>query len=484
MPGRLWLDGRGRCRSRRYFAMARGARGAEGGPLRAGIAQAGAPALEMTKWFDTNYHYLVPELHAGPALRAAPRPNRTDAAAARRRAGDAHPAGAARPGDASCCCRRATSGRPLDAARRAAAGLRRGPARARRRRRSVGADRRAVPGRSTSTGAELRRLRRRLGAAARRAHGSEALLATYFAGSREQAGDGARRCRSPSAAPRPGARAGPARQRVLARVPPDLVLSLGVVDGRNVWRTDLRRGLAIAAIGAAEARRRSACSIAPSCSLLHVARRPATGDGTRPRRTAAWLAFAHQKLAELVAPGRGRWTQAAQRGRRAAGRGTSRRSRARRVIARMHNDPAVARAHRRDHAATGRRDAPVSASARQAQQAALAPAAVPDHHHRLLPADARGPARPRRRSARGRARRGRLRGVPAAARPQTPSAGRRRSASTCWCTASSSATTWSSISASSSPGSPSPSNGWVQSYGSRCVKPPIIYGDVVAARRR
>ncbi|GHD14979.1 5-methyltetrahydropteroyltriglutamate--homocysteine methyltransferase [Nocardiopsis kunsanensis] len=33
---------------RRYFAMARG--------------EQGAPPLEMTKWFDTNYHYLVPEL--------------------------------------------------------------------------------------------------------------------------------------------------------------------------------------------------------------------------------------------------------------------------------------------------------------------------------------------------------------------------------------------------------------------------------------
>ncbi|WP_159941306.1 MULTISPECIES: 5-methyltetrahydropteroyltriglutamate--homocysteine S-methyltransferase [unclassified Nocardiopsis] len=33
---------------RRYFALARGERG--------------APPLEMTKWFDTNYHYLVPEL--------------------------------------------------------------------------------------------------------------------------------------------------------------------------------------------------------------------------------------------------------------------------------------------------------------------------------------------------------------------------------------------------------------------------------------
>lgn len=37
-----------------YFAMARGSLG--GTP---------APAMDMTKWFDTNYHYLVPELAAG-----------------------------------------------------------------------------------------------------------------------------------------------------------------------------------------------------------------------------------------------------------------------------------------------------------------------------------------------------------------------------------------------------------------------------------
>ncbi|HEV2921231.1 MAG TPA: 5-methyltetrahydropteroyltriglutamate--homocysteine S-methyltransferase, partial [Actinomycetota bacterium] len=45
-----------------YFAMARG--------------RADATAMEMTKWFDTNYHYLVPEL--GPevelGLTARPKP--------------------------------------------------------------------------------------------------------------------------------------------------------------------------------------------------------------------------------------------------------------------------------------------------------------------------------------------------------------------------------------------------------------------------
>ena len=48
-----------------YFAMARGAQGGEQqgcGHIQHG---AGAPAQEMTKWFDTNYHYMVPELTAG-----------------------------------------------------------------------------------------------------------------------------------------------------------------------------------------------------------------------------------------------------------------------------------------------------------------------------------------------------------------------------------------------------------------------------------
>jgi 5-methyltetrahydropteroyltriglutamate--homocysteine methyltransferase len=40
-----------------YFAMARGA---------------DQPALEMTKWFDTNYHYLVPEFEADTDFRLGP----------------------------------------------------------------------------------------------------------------------------------------------------------------------------------------------------------------------------------------------------------------------------------------------------------------------------------------------------------------------------------------------------------------------------
>ena len=43
-----------------YFAQARGRTG-----------ERDVPAQEMTKWFDTNYHYIVPELHPGTTFRLA-----------------------------------------------------------------------------------------------------------------------------------------------------------------------------------------------------------------------------------------------------------------------------------------------------------------------------------------------------------------------------------------------------------------------------
>jgi 5-methyltetrahydropteroyltriglutamate--homocysteine methyltransferase len=44
---------------RTYFAMARGL---QERPADSGGGGVDVPAMEMTKWFDTNYHYLVPEL--------------------------------------------------------------------------------------------------------------------------------------------------------------------------------------------------------------------------------------------------------------------------------------------------------------------------------------------------------------------------------------------------------------------------------------
>lgn len=87
-------------------------------------------------------------------------------------------------------------------------------------------------------------------------------------------------------------------KKILAHMPAEKVISLGVVDGRNVWRTDL---------DAAFAQVRQVVSIlpsdqvqiAPSCSLLfspHDLQLETKLDA----ELVSWLAFARQKIDELV----------------------------------------------------------------------------------------------------------------------------------------------------------------------------------------
>ncbi len=84
---------------------------------------------------------------------------------------------------------------------------------------------------------------------------------------------------------------------LLQAAPAHLVLSLGIVDGRNVWRTDLA-GLFRRLQPLIEAHGRDRIELAPSCSLLHV---PIDLDLERALdpELASWLAFAVQKLDEL-----------------------------------------------------------------------------------------------------------------------------------------------------------------------------------------
>jgi 5-methyltetrahydropteroyltriglutamate--homocysteine methyltransferase len=62
IPDRYRRAADGRVGLRAYFAMARGSN----------LGDKWVGALEMTKWFDTNYHYLVPELDKGQAFQADP----------------------------------------------------------------------------------------------------------------------------------------------------------------------------------------------------------------------------------------------------------------------------------------------------------------------------------------------------------------------------------------------------------------------------
>ena len=84
---------------------------------------------------------------------------------------------------------------------------------------------------------------------------------------------------------------------ILDRLPAYKVLSLGVVNGRNVWRTDLDKALDI--LQQAHERLGSRLWVAPSCSLLH-----SPVDLSREDQLDAelksWLAFAVQKCQEVA----------------------------------------------------------------------------------------------------------------------------------------------------------------------------------------
>jgi 5-methyltetrahydropteroyltriglutamate--homocysteine methyltransferase len=87
-------------------------------------------------------------------------------------------------------------------------------------------------------------------------------------------------------------------ERALAGVPADLTLSLGLVDGRNVWRTEFDQALALIE-RAVQVVGSEHLLIGPSCSLLHVpvdlAQETQVDDELKQ-----WLAFAQQKIEEIV----------------------------------------------------------------------------------------------------------------------------------------------------------------------------------------
>jgi 5-methyltetrahydropteroyltriglutamate--homocysteine methyltransferase len=80
-------------------------------------------------------------------------------------------------------------------------------------------------------------------------------------------------------------------------IPGHWVLSAGIVDGRNIWRTDLDRALAL--LDPWKDRLGDRLWVAPSCSLLHV---PVSlqHEDKLDVEIKSWLAFADEKLIELA----------------------------------------------------------------------------------------------------------------------------------------------------------------------------------------
>jgi 5-methyltetrahydropteroyltriglutamate--homocysteine methyltransferase len=265
-----------------YFAMARGHK--RGGH--------DLHALEMTKWFDTNYHYLVPELQAGQ--RFALTGDKPLAEFREARSLGLH----ARPvllGPVSFLLLSKT----VDGSDRLALLDALLPAYA------------DLLGQLADAGADWVQLDEPClvldledgnRAAYRHAYATLAaartprlLLASYFGALGDNLAMAA-------ALPADGlhvdlVRAPEQLDAVLDALPADRILSAGVVDGRNIWRSHPGRVLPL--LRTARARiGGERLWLAPSCSLLHVPIDLEAETGLDPQRRAS-MAFARQKIEEL-----------------------------------------------------------------------------------------------------------------------------------------------------------------------------------------
>lgn len=293
IPDGYGWSGEGPASLATLFALARGARGSDV-DLAAGIPP-DAVALEMTKWFDTNYHYLVPRLS-----------RRTRFLLLRNRWADAAREAAAHgtrtrpvllgPVSFLLLAKTEDGSRALDLLPTLLpvyADVLRGIA-------DTGVawvqvDEPCLVTDLPPGAAEAYRLA--FNALARAAPGLNLLLTTYFGA----LGDALRVVTDlPVAGLHVDLVRAPAQcDAVIEAWPRERWLSLGLVDGRNVWRTDLRWALAQAQRAAAAGFGRR-LMVAPSCSLLHVPhslKLETALDPALKRR----LAFANEKLAEVAA---------------------------------------------------------------------------------------------------------------------------------------------------------------------------------------
>ncbi len=435
----------------RYFAMARGADG--------------VPAMEMTKWFDTNYHYIVPELAADQAFALSGDAPVRQYREARALGLNARPVvigpvtflSLSKPAEGADFDPVSLIEAVLPAYEALLASLR-----------DAGAEWVQIDEPVLAT--DLSQAQR---AAFETAYerlsrtGPRLMLTSYF-------GPLADNLDLAILAGTAGLHLDLVRgagdlDPALERLRPGQRLSLGVVDGRNVWRTDLDRAYSPVR-RAAEALGPDRIEIAPSCSLLHSPVDLDREDGLDDELK-SWLAFAVQKLGEVKALA----LAAAGDPGSAPAFGDSRAAAASRRASPRLNDPAV----RRRLAETG-----------------------PGHHRRRSAYPERRPAQARRlglpafptttigsfpqtaevRQARAANRRGEMddAAYDAFLKDETRRtiALQERLGLDMLVHGEYERTDMVEHFGQLLEGFAFTRHGWVQSYGSRCVKPPLIYGDV------
>lgn len=270
-----------------YFAMARGRTASNGAP--------GVSAMEMTKWFDTNYHYIVPEIDKGQRFSLRSTKPVDEFLEAKQLGIHTRPVFV---GPVTYLLLSKSSDHTFDPLTllddlvdvyekvlkrlteagatwvqfdEPALGL------------TLNDKQRSAFGRAYA----------RLAAASPKL---SILAAVYFSDLREN-------LKAALALPVKGLHLDLTRGRVdfenvLAKLPEGASISLGLVDGRNIWKTDLEAAIALArkATSAAGSDR---VLIAPSCSLLHSPVDLDNEDGL-DREMKSWMAFAKQKIAEVA----------------------------------------------------------------------------------------------------------------------------------------------------------------------------------------
>jgi len=277
------------------FAMARGAEGET--EAACGHAHgAGAPAQEMTKWFDTNYHYMVPEFRPGQRFQVASHKPIEQYLEAKALGYETRPVLLGPVTFLKLGKTKEPGFDPLDLLP------------------SLLPTYMHILRRLNASGAEwvqidepclVLDLDDRTRDALRQAYGTFAqtlpnlkvMLTTYFGA----LGDNLDLALS---LPVAGlhvdlVRAPEQLEAVAAKAPRGLVLSLGVIDGRNVWRADLPK-LADRLRAVVAKRGADHVQIAPSCSLLHVPVDLEQETALDPD-VKSWLAFFVQKVEELAA---------------------------------------------------------------------------------------------------------------------------------------------------------------------------------------
>ncbi|MEV6494146.1 5-methyltetrahydropteroyltriglutamate--homocysteine S-methyltransferase, partial [Actinoplanes sp. NPDC051633] len=266
-----------------YFAMARGVDS--------------EPALELTKWFDTNYHYLVPEIDPDTAFEADPGKPLGEYAEAKRLGIETRPV---LVGPATFLLLSKGSGGSDPFARLDDLVTTYADILAALAKSGVQWVQLDEPAYVTDrTPAEIDALRAVYSTLGKLNGRPKIFVATYFG----ELGDALPALlATPVEAIGLDLFAGKGNLERLAGAGPlrGKTIVAGLVDGHNVWRTDLR---AAAVTGATVAGLADHVAVSTSCSLLHV---PVdlTAETTLEQDLTARLAFARQKVDEVVLLGR------------------------------------------------------------------------------------------------------------------------------------------------------------------------------------